>query len=78
MSKTTDYANTPPRTMPTKFAYQEKEIKRLQTELDAMRLWSQAAYTRLSGSIDSVSAEDELVLRKLLQDAPEAVKGGEK
>jgi uncharacterized protein HemX len=33
MTKTTDYANTPPRTMPHTFARQEQEIKRLQKEL---------------------------------------------
>lgn len=33
MSKTTDYANTPPRTMPRTFARQEQTIKRLKAQV---------------------------------------------
>lgn len=142
MSKTTDYANTPPRTMPTTFARQEQTIKQLQAEnkmfrekfslledgmsphlaevaetdthfillgtpgvhncdemgcgsvghhvlmrvhksempsVYALLAWSQAAYTRLQSLMSiGVSMTPDAVTAKLLKDAPEAVKGGDK
>lgn len=79
MSKTTDYANTTPRTMPHTFAQQGETIKRLTEENKALIEWAQAAYTRLQSLMTiGVSMTPDAVTKRLLEDAPETVKGGEK
>lgn len=50
-----------------------------ETELQTVRAWAQAAYTRLSSLMTiGVSMTPDAVTAKLLEDAPDAVKGGEK
>lgn len=47
-------------------------------ERDAVTLWAKEAYTRLNALMTiGVSMTPDAVTAKLLQDAPEAVKGGE-
>lgn len=81
---TTD--SKPPRTMPRvyQFARQEQTIRRLQGELLDAKTLLRKALMRLEGlntlnvSIHPDVVTDDLIaeIRRLLEDAPEGVKGG--
>lgn len=79
--KTTQYstADLPHAPRVYQFARQEQTIKRLTEENKALLEWAQAAYTRLQSLMTiGVSMTPDAVTKRLLEDAPESVKGGEK
>lgn len=72
----------PPRTMPHMWSFaqqREQQIQTLQEENKALLNWSRRAYMRLNGLMQlGVSINPDAHTAQLLEDAPEAVKGGDK